>query len=209
MRTFSAWVKWGGGADWQRIFDFGSGTTSYAMLTTKANSGNVRFEITPNGSGETRDLDSPSPLPVNVWTQVAVALDGRQAIMFINGQAVAVDSSVNLLPSDVPGALNNLGRSQFSGDPYFNGSMASVQIASQTLPVSVITASTIGISNYPSVYTLSWPVLTNGLFLHSATSAAGPWTLVTNSLLGTINAINLLNVPPTNSQMFFRLQALP
>ena len=131
MKTFSAWVKWGGGNDWQRIFDFGSGTTSYAMLTAKANSGKLRFEITPNGAGETRDLDSPNALPVNVWTHVAVTLDGRQAVMFINGQAVAVDSSVNLLPSDVLGSANYLGRSQFSADPYFKGQMDSVEISSR------------------------------------------------------------------------------
>src|ERR1700690_3869783 len=106
------------------------------MLTAKANSGKLRFEITPNGSTETRDLDSPNSLPVNVWTHVAVTLDGRQAVMFINGQAIAVNSSVNLLPSDVLGPANYLGRSQFTAgpnpDPYFSGQMDSVQISSQT-----------------------------------------------------------------------------
>jgi len=68
-------------------------------LTAKASSGKLRFEITPNGSGETRDLDSPNPLPINVWTHVAVTLDGRQAVMFINGRAVAVDASCLLYTS--------------------------------------------------------------------------------------------------------------
>ena len=31
--TISAWVNWNGGADWQRIFDFGNNTTSYMFLT--------------------------------------------------------------------------------------------------------------------------------------------------------------------------------
>ena len=105
MKTFSAWVKWGGGNAWQRIFDFGQNSTSYAMLTAKANTGKLRFEITPNGAGETRDLDSPIPLQTNVWTHVAVTLDGRQAVI-VNQWAgtVAVNSSVNLLASDVMGS---------------------------------------------------------------------------------------------------------
>jgi hypothetical protein len=207
MRTFSAWVKWGGGNAWQRIFDFGVNNTSYAMLTAKANSGRLRFEITPNGSAETRDLDSPNPLPTNVWTHVAVALDGRQAVMFVNGQAVAVNASVNLLPSDVAGSANYLGRSQFSADPYFSGQMDSVQISSETLPIEEITASSIGISNAGSTLTLNWPGWTNGLGLYAATTlgAGANWTPITNSPV-TTNGINFLTLAPTNSQMFFRLQ---
>ncbi len=207
LRTFATWVKWGGGNAWQRIFDFGADSTSYAMLTAKANSGRLRFEITPNGPAETRDLDSPNPLPINVWTHVAVTVDGRQAVMFVNGQAVAVNSSVNLLPSDVAGPANYLGRSQFSPDPYFDGQMDSVQISSETLPIEQITASSIGISDAASTLTLSWPSWTNGLGLYAASGpgANAGWTAVTNTPV-TTNGINFLTLAPTNSQMFFRLQ---
>jgi hypothetical protein len=205
MRTFSAWVRWQGGNEWQRIFDFGVNDLSYAMLTAEANSGDLRFEITPNGSGETRDLDSPNPLPVGVWTHVAVALDGRQAVMYLNGQAVAVDASVNLLPSDVMGPANYLGRSQFSADPYFEGQMDSVEISSATLPVEQITAAGIGLSNSASTLTLNWPAWTNGLGLYAANSLASVWTSVTNPM-STTNGIHFLTVPATNGQNFFRLQ---
>lgn len=207
MKTFSAWVKWNGGNAKQRIFDFGAGTTSYAMLTAKAANGKLRFEITPNGSGEARDLDSPNPLPVNAWTHVAVALDGRQAVMFVNGQVVAVNSSVNLLPSDVLGPANYLGRSQFPADPYFNGQIDSVQISSQALPVEQITASSIGILNTEAGLTLDWPDWSNGLGLYAATSpgANANWTPITDSPV-TTNGINFLTLTPTNSQTLFRLQ---
>jgi hypothetical protein len=207
MKTFSAWVKWGGGNDWQRIFDFGQNDISYAMLTTKANSGKLRFEITPNGSGETRDLDSPAPLPTNVWTHVVVALDGRQAIMYINGQAVAVNSSVNLLPSDVMGAADYLGRSQFSADPYFNGQLDDVEISPETLPIEQITASSIGFSNGSSALTLSWPAWTNGLALYSspALGAGADWSPVTSAPIAT-NGVDFLALPTTNSLGFYRLQ---
>jgi len=125
----------------------------------------------------------------------------------VNGQAVAVNSSVNLLPSDVAGNANYLGRSQFSADPYFNGQMDSVQISSQTLPVEQITASSLGLSNALLSLTLNWPAWTDGLVL-AGTPALGPgtvWTTVTNSPVQT-NGINFLTLTSTNSQMFFRLQ---
>jgi len=142
-----------------------------------------------------------------VWTHVAVTLDGRQAVMFVNGQAVAVNSSVNLLPSDVAGSANYLGRSQFSADPYFKGQMDSVQISSETLPIEEITASSIGLSRSAATMTLNWPAWTNGLGLYAATTlgAGASWTSITNSPVAT-NGINFLTLAPTNSQMFFRLQ---
>ncbi len=206
MQTFAGWVRWGGGGTWQRIFDFGSGTASYAMLTTRANNGALRFEITPNGNAEIRDLDAPSPLPTNLWTHVAVTLDGRQAVLFVNGQAVAVDASVNLLPGDVAGSANYLGRSQFTPDPYFNGQMDSVEISSRNLPIEEITASTLTQSSSAAALTLSWPAWSNGLALFSATDLAlGDWASVTTPPTAT-NGINFLTVPSTNTVQWFRLQ---
>jgi hypothetical protein len=142
---------------------------------------------------------------------VAVTLDGRQAVMFVNGQAVAVNASVNLLPSDVAGAANYLGRSQFAGppnnDPYFNGQMDSVQFSSQTLPIEQITASSIGLAGNASTLTLNWPSWTNGLVLASATSlgSSAVWTPVAGGTTPT-NGVNFLTLAPTNNQLFFRLQ---
>ncbi len=206
MRTFAAWVKWSGGADWQRIFDFGPSSTRYAMLTAHASNGPLRFEITANGSGERRFLDAPSPLPINVWTHVAVALDGRQAILFVNGQAVAVNSSVNLLPSDVLGSANYIGRSHFS-DPYFQGQMDSVQIASRAMTIDEITASKIDFVPGANGLTLSWPAWDAGPILHSANSLAADalWSPVTDVPL-TTNGVRILTITPTNDASWFRLQ---
>jgi hypothetical protein len=210
MRTFAGWVKWNGGGNWQRIFDFGVDTSRYAFLTPSASTGKLRFAITPAGSLEERIVEATQALPLNTWTHVAVTLDGRQAVLFVNGQAVAVNSSVNLLPSDIAGSANYFGRSQFAGppynDPYFNGQMDSVQIASQCLPIEQITASTLAISNSLAGVTLSWPAWNSGLVLHSATDlGAGVWTTVTNPPAAT-NGINFLSLPAGSDAAFFRLQ---
>jgi hypothetical protein len=166
----------------------------------------LRFEITPHGSGEARHIDAPGFLPTNVWTHVAVTLDGRQAVLFVNGQAVAVNSSINLLPADVLGTSNFFGRSQFS-DPYFQGQMDSVQISSRTLPIEQITAAGIGLTRSAASLTLNWPAWTNGLGLFGATSLAADasWTPVVSPPVKT-NGVSFLTLVPTNSMMYFRLQ---
>ena len=210
LQTFSGRVKWNGGSAWQRIFDFGSGTGSYVMLTTKANNGAMRFQITPDNGAAIWILDAPNPLPVGVWTHVAVTLNGSEAVMYVNGQAVAVNASVYALPSDVAGTQNFLGRSQFSSDPYFNGQMDSVQISSRTLPVEQITASSLGLSGGPAGLTLNWPAFNNGLVLRSAASlgTGAIWTSIIGTT-STTNGINFLSLAPANNQMFYRLQTPP
>jgi hypothetical protein len=118
-----------------------------------------------------------------------------------------VNASTYVLPSDVEGSQDFLGRSQFSADPYFNGQMDSVLISSQTLPVEQITASSLGLSGGLSGLTLNWPAFNNGLGLYGSPSlgAGALWTPVTGPPTAT-NGINFLSLTPTNSQTFFRLQ---
>ena len=207
MQTFSAWVEWNGGSALQRIFSFGSGTASYATLTAKANNGTLQFQITADNGKTTWSLAAPSPLPVGVWTHVAVTLNGSEAVMYVNGQAVAVNGSAYILPSDVQGSQDYLGRSQSATDPYFNGQMDSVVISSQTLPVEQITASSLGLSGGLAGLTLNWPAFNNGLGLYSSPGlgSSASWTPVAGAPTAT-NGINFLSLTPTNNQAFFRLQ---
>ena len=207
MRTFSAWVKWNGGSVRQHLFDFGAGTTSYAMMTAAANNGALQFQITGDGGKVNWFLTSPNPLSVGAWTHLAVTLNGSEAVMYVNGQAVAVNGSVYILPSDVQGVQNFLGRSQSASDPYLNGQMDSAVISSQTLPVEQITASSVGLAGGPAGLTLNWPAFNNGLGLYSSPGlgAGALWTPVSGSPIAT-NGINFLSLAPANNQAFFRLQ---
>ena len=139
LRTFAGWVKWRGGAPWQRIFDFGQDTQHFIFLSPFTGDGNMQCALTAEGGSYTQLIEAP-PLPTNVWTHVAVVLDGRQGILYLNGQAVAVNNSVNLLPSDIAATKNYFGKSQFAADAYFNGQLDSVKINSRALAITDITA---------------------------------------------------------------------
>lgn len=203
VRTFAGWVNWNGGAAWQRIFDFGVDRTNYAFLTPLANSGKLRFGIS---SGEERWVDSPGAFPTGVWTHVAVALDGRQAVLFLNGRAIAVNNSINLLPSDILGNANYFGRSHFP-DPYFNGQMDSLLLASDTLGIEQIIATPINFVRQGTNITMNWPALNGGLILQSASAldSNSAWSPVLNTP-ATTNGVQFLTLPLAGGARFFELQ---
>ena len=131
-RTFAAWVKWNGGAAWQRVFDFGVGAARYAFLSPRGDNGRLRFAITTSGGGGEQRIES-DPLPVGDWTHVAVTLERNRGVLYRNGIAVATNTAMTLIPSDIHATNNYLGRSQYAVDPYFNGDLDSVRVFSRTL----------------------------------------------------------------------------
>ena len=132
-RTFATWVKWNGGGDWQRIFDFGSNTTRYAFLTPRAANGRMRFAITTLGIGGEQGLEAPTALSTGSWQHVAVTLNGSRGTMYLNGAAVATNNSLTLLPWQTLARSNYLGKSQFTNDPWFNGMLDSFRVFSRAL----------------------------------------------------------------------------
>jgi autotransporter-associated beta strand protein len=124
--TFAAWVNWDGGANWQRIFDFGNDTSHYLFLTPSSGSGTLRFAIN-NGSGE--QIIETAALTGGLWQHVAVTLAGGSAKIYTNGVLAASSSGFTLAPSNFKPAKNYLGKSQFAADPLFNGGLDEVQIA--------------------------------------------------------------------------------
>jgi hypothetical protein len=128
--TVTAWVNWSGyGGDWQRIFDFGTGTTANMYLTPNA-PGGMQFTI------DAVNLDfylNADTLPTG-WQHVAAVIDSTSMTMQLYLNGIEIDSGeTDTLPSDIGDANQSwLGRSQYT-DPYFNGSMDDVRIYDRAL----------------------------------------------------------------------------
>jgi autotransporter-associated beta strand protein len=133
--TFAAWVYWNGGNAWQRIFDFGNDTSHYLFLTPSG--GNLRFAIN-SGSGE--QIVQSSALASGSWQHVAVTLNGSNAVLYVNGAAVATNSSMTIAPSAFSPIKNYLGKSQFPNDPLFSGKLDEVEIADFAMTPAQISA---------------------------------------------------------------------
>jgi len=131
--TFAAWVKWNGGDDWQRIFDFGDGTNRYHFLTPRAPNGKMRYAITFTGPGGENQIDAPTALPSNSWCHVAVSVEPGRGTLYLNGRPLATNNSMTQLPSQFLVRSNNIGRSQWGPDAYFSGQIDSFRVFDHAL----------------------------------------------------------------------------
>jgi len=135
--TVSAWVNLGADPSWSRVFDFGSGTGDYMFLTNNGGGTGVRFAI-QTGSGE-QQLNANTHLPLNTWTHLAVTLSGNTGTLYINGSAVATNTSMTAHPANLGNTNQNwIGRSQFGGDPYLNATVDDFQIYGHALSAADI-----------------------------------------------------------------------
>ena len=138
--TVSAWVNPSQNSAWSRIFDFGTGTNDYMMLTASEGGGPLRFAITTSGNGNEQQLTAPSTLPLNTWSNVAVTLSGTTGTLYVDGTPVATNANMTLNPSSLGLTNHNyIGKSQFS-DPYLNATVDDFNIYNSALSASDIAA---------------------------------------------------------------------
>jgi endoglucanase len=189
--TISSWVFVNSLGNWSRVFDFGSSTSNYMFLTPRVGeSGNLRFAIRTPSQPE-QIINGNAPLPIGVWTHVAVTRSGALGTLYVNGTAVGTNNNLSLKPADLGRSNQNyIGRSQWAGDSYFNGRidefrifgtpLVSVDIAALASGPPVITSPTlanagVGVpfsyqitaSNNPTVYAVTG--LPPGFSLEQAT----------------------------------------
>ncbi|MDH7599703.1 MAG: LamG domain-containing protein, partial [Sedimentisphaerales bacterium] len=141
--TISTWVNWSGATgNWQRIFDFGTGTANYMFLTPTASAGMtgpLRFAIRQTTSTGESQANAPRTLPTG-WHHVAVVIDGDGMMMYLYLDGDLVGSGATLvLPRDLGVTTQNwLGRSQFTADSYFNGQLDEFRIYNRALSAAEV-----------------------------------------------------------------------
>jgi hypothetical protein len=138
--TFAVWVDFSGsGGDWQRVFDFGTGTTNYMFLTANvAGSQAPRFAIRTATVGE--QVVTGSAALGTGWHHLAVVIDaaGMTLRLYQDGTLVA-SGATTLLPKDLAATTQDwLGRSQFTADAFFNGALDDFRIFNRALSESEV-----------------------------------------------------------------------
>jgi hypothetical protein len=120
--TISVWVNWSGGADWQRIIDFGNNTDQYVFLCPRAGGGGLRFAVKNGGE----EYITTSTLPIGEWTYVTATLNDDTAKLYVNGE-FKVSGTITHDPITFKPTLNYVAKSQWP-DPYFNGNLDDLKI---------------------------------------------------------------------------------
>jgi Concanavalin A-like lectin/glucanases superfamily len=166
--TFETWVTWNGGAAWQRIFDFGNSDAD-AAEGTRGNASTTLY-LTPQAmmvasfpgpsvmlvgfkrsdvisNNETHVMSSQA-LATGMMMHVALVVDdtNNQMTLYKNGafeSSVAFTDSLSML-NDVN---NWLGRSQYSADSGFAGTIHEFRIYRAALSQSAIMASYVAGAN--------------------------------------------------------------
>ncbi|WP_448700581.1 LamG-like jellyroll fold domain-containing protein [Mucilaginibacter sp. AW1-3] len=134
--TISARVKMDAISTWMRLFDLGTSTTNYMFLSVQValSSGKSTVRYAIKNGGTELNVSYAYTFPLNTWVNLAVTQSGNTASLYINGSLVATNASLTIKPSNLGNTtLNYLGKSQFSADPMFKGTIDDFRIINRAL----------------------------------------------------------------------------
>ncbi len=136
--TIECLIKWNGGADFQRIFDFSYGSEYFMFLTASENANHVpRFAISATGLTQPEVLDANMVLTQGVYHHIAITYSKANSIVTMYIDGVNVNSATINIDADSiyhgadahDSSVNYIGLSSFAGDPQLNGNIDEFRIS--------------------------------------------------------------------------------
>ncbi len=141
--TIASWVYPTSSMANQRIFDLGSGITTFMFLNTADTSGYVRFAITNSGIATEQRIQTSTTLSLNSWHHIALVIAGgnsKSGTIYVDGASVAT-ATLTLGVHELGVTTNNyLGRSQFVYDAYLAGALDDFRVYKRALTKPEISA---------------------------------------------------------------------
>lgn len=144
--TISGLVKKNGSGTNQWVFGLGPDSNKYIFLNSKSGGSKFRGAITVTSWNDEKAVEASPDLPSGVWKsfQLVISGDTHTEYLYVDGVQVATNSDVSLKPSDVYDATKDfsgyIGKSLYSGDPFFNGEVADFRIYNKALSADEIKA---------------------------------------------------------------------
>jgi hypothetical protein len=232
--TFETWFTWGGGGNWQRVFDLGTsdggedivnGNGAYVFLSAPGPGANTRFAVRdPATANEPVLMDWPAAVPTGSEVCVTVVYDQRNnASRFYSNAVLVATGPASVVLKTISDVNNWLGRSQWD-DNMFQGSYnefriwdgaltpeevaASVTAGPNTLPVVTRPTLTVTLGAGNTV-TISWPAAASDFTMDSTTALTGAttvWTPVDISGAATVGDQKVLTVTASGNAKYYRMK---
>jgi hypothetical protein len=142
--TIEMWATWTGSTAWQRLFDFGSSSsggsgTSYLFLTPRGTPAPddvmmLVFRASGAAIGDEVRVRSEARLPTGQLHLAVVVDDTNNTLsLYLNSVLEGSASFGDHHLSEISDVQNWLGRSQYSVDPYFAGTIHELRIYNAAL----------------------------------------------------------------------------
>jgi Concanavalin A-like lectin/glucanases superfamily len=135
--SVSAWVNVNTLNNWGRLFDFGSGTSTY-MFFSPSNGGASRYAIKLNDTDGEQGINGPK-ITAGTWVHYAVtcAFNPQTGIgvgkLYVNGSLVGTNDAMTITPAALGATTQNyIGKSQYP-DPTIDGAVDDFRIYSRAL----------------------------------------------------------------------------
>lgn len=141
--TVSSLVNWSGNNTVEWLFAFGQDSNKYLYFTPKHNSdSSARFGIATNG-WRNEAAAKAGTLAANEWKLVTTVFSGQEKTLklYVDGELVASRSSNDISLRDIKsieGISGYIGKSFYTGDPYFGGMIADFQVYNDALTASEV-----------------------------------------------------------------------
>ncbi|WP_341882713.1 LamG-like jellyroll fold domain-containing protein [Synechococcus sp. UW140] len=129
--TIESWVKLNSYTNWSRIIDFGNGAGNQNILLGQLEStGRLVFHVYDGSGNRIVDLEPLTQIPLNEWTHVAATIDPQKNVkLYMNGAVIGTTVATSL-PTTMQRTNNYVGRSNWGGDAYLNGSLSDLRVYS-------------------------------------------------------------------------------
>ena len=123
---------------WERVFDFGTGTGQNNILAARSGTTDTfAFELYNGSGGSFGQCAAASTVSNNTWAHYAVTIDGANCKIYKNGVLVATNAYA-ALPTNVTRTSNFIGRSNWSGDGYFDSGIGEISIYNRAVSATEI-----------------------------------------------------------------------
>lgn len=131
--TVNAWVYETAYKSWSRLFDFGNGAPSDNVLgaMSRGTTGQYVAEVYYNNISGGQFYNTTA-LPLNQWIMITQVLEGSNVRVYSNGNLIR-SGTTSQLPKDITRVNNYLGRSNWSGDYYYQGKIDDFRIYNRAL----------------------------------------------------------------------------